>query len=445
MKTDQVLLRGRILSFNAEPQGPEDHAAYRYIEDGAILISSGMIRATGAFDQLSRQAPSVPVADHRPHLLMPGFIDTHIHYPQVQVIASWGAQLLDWLNDYTFPEETRFADPAHAEAMAEWLMAQLCAHGTTTAVAYASVHETSAEAFFTAAARRNMRMIGGKVMMDRNAPEALRDTPQTGYDASKRLIARWHGTGRAGYAITPRFAITSSPEQLEMAGALTAEHPECHVQTHLSENRDEIAYTLSLYPEAPDYLGVYERYGLLGPKTLLGHSIHLEPREIDLLAETGARPVFCPTSNLFLGSGLFDEAGLRARGICNAVATDVGAGTSYSMLQTLNEAYKVLQLQGQKLHPLNAFHWITRGNAVALGLEDRIGTLEPGTEADIVVLDSSATEPMALRMQRAETLSEELFVLQMLGDDRAVAETYVAGLPQKHAVTRAPRPALQPA
>ncbi|WP_289155214.1 guanine deaminase [uncultured Salipiger sp.] len=445
MKTDQVLMRGRILSFTAEPQGPEDHAAYSYIEDGAILIGGGLIRATGSYDKLSRQAPAVPVIDHRPHLLMPGFIDTHIHYPQVQVIASWGAQLLDWLNAYTFPEETRFADPAHAERMADWLLGQLCAHGTTTAVAYASVHEASAEALFAAAARRDMRMITGKVMMDRNAPEALRDTPQAGYDASKRLIARWHGKGRAGYAITPRFAITSTPEQLEMAGALAAEHPGCHVQTHLSENRDEIAYTLSLYPEAPDYLGVYERYGLLGPKALLGHSIHLEPREIDLLAETGAKPVFCPTSNLFLGSGLFDDAGLRGRGICNAIATDVGAGTSYSMLQTLNEAYKVLQLQGQKLHPLRAFHWITRGNALALGLEDRIGTLEPGTEADIVVLDSSATEPMALRMLRAETLSEELFVLQMLGDDRAVAETYVAGVPQERGAVRVRQPDLQPA
>ncbi|NDV98765.1 guanine deaminase [Salipiger sp. PrR002] len=445
MKTDQVLLRGRILSFTAEPQGPEDHAAYRYIEDGAILIAGGIIRGTGSYDQLARQAPSVPVVDHRPHLLMPGFIDTHIHFPQVQVIASWGAQLLDWLNSYTFPEETRFADPAHAEAMADWFMTQLCAHGTTSAVAYASVHETSAEAFFSAAARRDMRMITGKVMMDRNAPEALRDTPQSGYDATKRLISRWHGKGRASYAITPRFAITSSPEQMEMAGALTAEHPECYVQTHLSENRDEIAYTLSLYPEAPDYLGVYERYGLLGPKALLGHSIHLEPREIDLLAETGAKPVFCPTSNLFLGSGLFDDAGLRGRGITNAIATDVGAGTSYSMLQTLNEAYKVLQLQGQKLHPLRAFHWITRGNAVALGLQDKIGTLEPGTEADIVVLDSAATEPMALRMQRAGTLSEELFVLQMLGDDRAVTETYVAGTPQKIGARAAQQPALQPA
>ena len=431
--TDQVLLRGRVLTFTAEPADADDRAAYRYIEDGAILIADGIIRVVGDHALLSRQAHGVPVVDHRPHLLMPGFIDTHIHFPQVQVIASWGAQLLDWLNGYTFPEETRYADPALAAQMAEWLMGQLCAHGTTTAVAYCSVHEGSAEAFFTAAARRNMRMIGGKVLMDRNAPEALRDTAQSGYDATKRLIAKWHGKGRAGYAITPRFAITSTPEQMEAAGALASEHPGCHVQTHLSENRDEIRFTLDLYPEAPDYLGVYDHYGLLGPKTLLGHSIHLEPREIDLLAETGSKPVFCPTSNLFLGSGLFDDAGLRARGITNAIATDVGAGTSYSMLQTLNEGYKVLQLQGQKLHPLRAFHWITRGNAVALGLEDRIGTLEPGTEADIVVLDSAATEPMALRMQRARSLSEELFVLQMLGDDRAIAETYVAGVPQKHA------------
>jgi guanine deaminase len=351
----------------------------------------------------------------------------------VQVIASWGEQLLDWLSNYTFPEETRFADPAHAGAMAGRFLDQLTAHGTTTAAAFCSVHPGSAEALFAEAARRDMRMIAGKVMMDRNAPEGLTDTPQQGYDDSKALIDRWHGRGRALYAISPRFAITSTQAQLEAAGALAAEHPGCYVQTHLSENRDEIAYTLSLYPEAPDYLGVYERHGLLGPRSLLGHAIHLEPREIGVIAETGAKPVFCPTSNLFLGSGLFDDAGLRARGIANGIATDIGAGTSYSMLQTLNESYKVLQLQGQKLHPLRAFHWITRGNAAALGLEDRIGTLAPGSEADIVVLDARATDAMRLRMARAETLAEELFVLQIMGDDRAVAETYVAGRARKSA------------
>lgn len=430
-KTDRTLLRGRVLTFHATPADETDTAAYTYIEDGAVLISGGMIEATGDYARLRAQAPDAAVTDHRPHLLLPGFIDTHIHFPQVQVIASWGAQLLDWLNGYTFPAEVEYADPAHAARMAAAFYDQLIAHGTTSAAAFCSVHKTSAEAFFEEAQRRDMRMIGGKVMMDRNAPEGLTDTPQSGYDDSKALIEAWHGKGRGLYAITPRFAITSTPAQMEAVGALAAAHPECYVQTHLSENRDEIAFTKSLYPQAPDYLGVYERYGLLSDKSLLGHSIHLEPREIEVLAATGAHPVFCPTSNLFLGSGLFDDAGLRAREITNAIATDVGAGTSYSMLATLNEAYKVLQLQGQKLHPLAAFHWITRGNACVLGLQDRIGTLEAGTEADIVVLNPRATEAMALRAEKARTLSEELFILQIMGDDRAVAEVYVSGRASK--------------
>lgn len=431
MTSQQTLLRGRVLDFRAEPQGPEDTGAYDYIEDGALLLEAGRILAKGSFSDVSAQAAGAKVIDHRPHILMAGFIDTHLHFPQVQVVASWGSQLLDWLNNYTFPEETRFADSGHSTAMAGAFMDLLTAHGTTTAVAYCSVHKASAEAYFDAAAARNMRMIGGKVMMDRNAPDGLRDTPISGYDDSKALIARYHGQGRGMYAITPRFAITSTPAQLEMAGALVQEHPDCYVQTHLSENHDEIAYTAELYPQARDYLDVYQSNGLLSDKMLLGHSIHLKPREIDALVETGARPVFCPTSNLFLGSGLFDDAGLRARGITNTIATDIGAGTSYSMLQTLNEGYKVLQLQNQPLHPLRAFHWITRGNAVALGLQDKIGTLDTGTEADIVVLNARATPAMELRMQRAETLSEELFVLQMLGDDRAIAQTYVAGQPMK--------------
>jgi guanine deaminase len=425
----RTLLRGRVLDFLREPQGPGDADDLRYIEDGAIVTEHGLIAAVGDYADLRGTAERE--IDHRPCLLMAGFIDTHIHFPQVQVIASWGAQLLDWLNGYTFPAEIGFSDPDHAARMATAFFDLLVAHGTTTAVAFCSVHRTSVEAYFAEAARRNMRMIGGKVLMDRNAPEALRDTPQTGYDDSKALIADWHGRGRALYAIAPRFAITSTPEQLELAGALAAEHPDCHVETHLSENRAEIAYTAELYPEARDYTDVYARFGLLGPKTLLGHAIHLSERELGALAEAGAHPVFCPTSNLFLGSGLFDDAGLRARGLVSAIATDVGGGTSYSMLRTLDEGYKVLQLGGQSLHPYRAFYWITRGNAVALGLEDRIGTLAPGSEADIVVLDARATPASALRMAAAGSLAEELFVLQMLGDDRAVAETYVAGVPQK--------------
>ena len=289
------------------------------------------------------------------------------------------------------------------------------------------MHPESVDAYFAEAVRRNMAMAGGKVMMDRNAPEAVRDTPQSSYDQSKSLIARWHGAGRALYAISPRFAITSTPEQMEMAGTLAAEHPDCYIQTHLSENHGEIALTRELYPWARDYLDVYERYGLLGPRSLFGHCIHLEDREKSAMAETGSIAVFCPTSNLFLGSGLYDEAGLRDLGVRRAIATDVGGGTNYSMLRSLDEGYKILQLRGQSLSPLNSFYWTTLGNARALGLEDKIGTLEMGTEADIVVLDSRATSAMALRMETVGTLSEELFVLQTLGDDRAVVETYSAG------------------
>ncbi|RNF35508.1 guanine deaminase [Paracoccus methylarcula] len=423
----QQLIRGRVLGFHADPSETDDN--HRYIEDGAILIEDGRILAVDEYAALAR--PGVTEIDHRPHLIMPGFIDPHIHFPQVQVIASWGAQLLDWLNTYTFPEEARFADPDHAARMAGLFLDHLTAHGTTTGVAFCSVHATSAEALFAAAEARDMAMVAGKVMMDRNAPDSVLDTPQQGYDDSKRLLEKWHGRGRQRYAITPRFAITSTPEQMEATGALARECPDCHVQTHLSENIEEIEFTLSLYPKARDYLDIYEKYGLLSDRLLLGHSIHLREREIARMAETGSRAVFCPTSNLFLGSGLFDEAGLRAAGIVSGIATDVGGGTSYSMLQTLNEGYKILQLRGQKLHPLQAFHWATRGNALALGMQDRIGTLEPGSDADLVVLDARATEAMALRMERAEALSEELFILQIMGDDRSVAQVYVAGKPRK--------------
>lgn len=425
----QQLIRGRVLGFHADPAETDDNHLYH--EDGAILIEDGRILAVG--DHASLAQPGLPEIDHRPHLILPGFIDPHIHFPQVQVVASWGAQLLDWLMTYTFPEEARFADPDHATRMAGLFLDQLTANGTTCAVAFCSVHATSAEALFTAAEARNMAMVAGKVMMNRNAIPAVQDSPQQGYDDSKALIARWHGRGRQRYAITPRFAITSTPEQMEATGALAREHPDCHIQTHMSENLAEIDLTLSLYPKARDYLDVYETYGLLSERLLLGHCIHLRAREIARMAETGSRAIFCPTSNLFLGSGLFDEAGLRAAGITSGIATDIGGGTSYSMLTTLAEGYKVLQLRGQKLHPFAAFHWGTRGNAVALGMEDRIGTLAPGSDADLVVLDSRATPAMALRAERARTLAEELFILQVMGDDRAVAQTYVAGRAMKAA------------
>jgi guanine deaminase len=422
------VLRGRVLRFLTEPAGIGDTASYAYDEDGAILVRDGRVAAVGPAEAvLAKAGPGAEVVDHRPHLLMPGFIDAHIHMPQAQVIASWGAQLLDWLNTYTFPAESEFSDPAHAARIAGGFLDLLLAHGTTTAVAYCSSHPASVDAYFTAAEARGLRMIGGKVMMDRNCPEGVRDTAQASYDDSKALIGRWHGHGRSLYAISPRFAITSTPEQMAMAQALVAEHPDLHMQTHLSENRDEIDFTLSLYPKARDYLDVYESYGLLGPKSLFGHAIHLSDRETAAMAATGSVAVFCPTSNLFLGSGLYDKVGLREKGVRRAIATDVGGGTSYSMLRTLDEGYKVLALRGQKLDPLKAFWWITRGNAEALGLADTIGTLAVGTEADIVVLDCRATPAMALRAETFRSLPEELFLLETLGDDRTIAATYVAG------------------
>ena len=422
-----TLLRGRTLSFRDIPRSHTDEASYIYHEDGAVAVKDGLIAASGSYLQVIERFPDADIIDHRPNLILPGFIDTHLHFPQGQVIGSFGTKLLDWLNTYTFVEEQKFADSGHCERMAGHFFDNLLRNGTTTAVAYCSVHKASADAFFAEAGRRNLRMIGGKVMMDRNAPDALCDTPQSAYDDSKQLIADWHGRGRALYAISPRFAITSTPTQLEMAQALKADHPECYLQTHLSENHAEIKLTLELYQSARDYLDVYEMYGLLGDSSLFGHCLHLGDRERAAMAQTGSVAVFCPTSNLFLGSGLFDEDGLRAQGVRTAIATDIGGGTSYSMLKTLDEAYKVLQLRNQVLNPLKSFCMITLGNARALQLEHQIGTLEQGSEADIVVINPHATPAMALRMETVRSLAEELFVVQTMADDRAIAAVYAAG------------------
>ena len=434
----ETLLRGRTLSFLRWPDSTDDHAAYAYEEDGGLLLRDGKIVAAGSYADVSRKAgEGAKRIDHRPHLLLPGFIDAHAHFPQMQVIASYGAELLDWLNKYTFPEETRFIDAQHGRRIARLFLDEMVRHGTTTVAAYCSVHKESAQAFFAEAHDRNMLTIAGKVMMDRNAPEGVLDTPQSGYDDTRALIAEWHGKGRQHYAVTPRFAITSTPEQMEMAGALMREFPDLHMQTHLSENHAEIAFTRELYPWSRDYTDVYEHYGLLGKKALFGHCIHLSEREADALSDSGSVAVFCPTSNLFLGSGLFDYQRYRSRdkAVRIAAATDVGGGTNYSMLRTMDEGYKVIALNGEKLNPFASFWQITRGNAEALSIADRVGTLDAGTDADIVVLDSRATPAMRLRMETVETLAEELFLMQTLGDDRAVAEVYVAGRPAKSSLT----------
>jgi guanine deaminase len=425
-----TVLRGRVLTFVDQPKSIDDTASYRYTEDGAVVVGpDGRIIMIGDFNP--KAAAHHKVIDHRPNLIMPGFVDPHIHMPQMQVIGSYAANLMEWLNTYTFAEEQKFGDEAHAGRIASRFLDEMIRNGTTTASAYCSVHPQSADAYFAEATRRNMLMLGGKVMMDRNAPAALCDTPQRGYDETKAGIAPWHGKGRNRYVISPRFAITSSPAQLEMAEALAREFPDLHIQTHVDENVGEIALAKELYPNLPDYLGIYERYHLLGPKTLLGHCIHLTEREVEVLAATRSVAVWCPTSNLFIGSGLFDRDRLARAGVRIGVATDVGGGTSYSMLRTLDEGYKVLQARGQRLNPLTSFYMMTLGNSRALSLEDEIGSLAAGRAADLVVLDARATPQMALRMETVETLWGELFLLQTCGDDRAVVETYVMGKAMK--------------
>jgi guanine deaminase len=423
-------IRGRLLTFLRAPRDAGDAQSYRYIEDGIILVRDGRIEAVGPADELAARLPrGMPVEHHADALIMPGFIDPHIHYPQTQVIASYGAQLLEWLEKYTFVEEQKFGNPEHAARNAEFFLDELARNGTTTALAYCTVHPVSAEALFAAAHRRNAGMIAGNAIMDRNGPPGLLAPAPSAIADSRALIRRWHGTGRQRYAVTPRFAITSTEGQLAAAGALLTEFPTVLMQTHLAENHNEIATVKRLFPDDASYTAVYERFGLLGPRSLFGHCIHLDHTEVALLRDTQSVAVFCPTSNLFIGSGLFDYDRLAAAGVRIALATDVGGGTSYSMLRTAAEAYKVMQLRGQNLPALSAFDLMTRGNAAALGLDGEIGTIAPGAFADLVALDARATAAMAHRMDVTRDLEEELFVLMTMGDDRAVRQTYIAGRP----------------
>jgi guanine deaminase len=422
--TERLIL-GQILRLDADPacSGPD---AVAHDRRGALRIKDGMIAEIGTAQALRAAHPDMPVDDHGDHLIVPGFIDAHAHYPQTAIIASWGKRLIDWLETYTFPEEMRFSDPAYAADVAERYLDLLLAHGTTTVCSYCTIHPQSVDAFFTAAEARGMRVLAGKTCMDRDtAPEGLRDTAISAYDDSKALLQRWHGRGRLSYVITPRFSPTSTEAQLAALGALWAEHPDCLMQTHISEQTDEIAWVKTLYPDARDYLDTYEAHGLLGPNGLYGHAIHLEPREIDRLSEVGAALVHCPTSNTFIGSGLFDM-GLRAR-LRVGLATDTGGGSSFSMLRTMAAAYEIAQLRGTALHPSELLWLATGASAEALGLGDRIGRLAEGYEADLTVLDLASTPAIAQASTRAGDIWQALFPTIMMGDDRAVAATYVAG------------------
>ena len=407
---------------------PGEHgevSGYETFDDGLLIVGGERIEAAGRYADLSDSIDDGDVTDLRGHLIVPGLIDCHVHFPQLDIIASYGERLLDWLERYAYPAEMRYADGDYARAAAEFFLDELLANGTTSAVVFATVHKVSADALFEAADRRGMRLIAGKVLMDTDVPEALADDAESGYADSRDLIERWHGKGRLGYAITPRFALSSSEAQLEAAGRLAAEFPDTWVHTHLAENHDEIDAVHRRFPWSDTYLGVYDRFGLLRQRSLFAHCLHLEDDDRARMAEKGGAAAFCPTSNLFLGSGLFDLRAMNEASVPVGIATDVGGGTSLSMLRTMSAAYKVLALSHQTLPASRALYLATLGAARALNLDDVIGNLEPGKEADFVVLDPDATPITAHRS--GNSLEETLFTLMMIGDDRHVAATAIAG------------------
>ena len=426
---ENLVLKGQTLSFADDPflVGPE--AAVEHYSDGAVWMQDGLIRGVGPAMEILDTATGATVVDYGDYLITAGFVDCHAHYPQLPIIASYGEHLLAWLEKYTFPIERRFNDPGYARAAADLFLDECLRNGITTSSVYATVHSSSVDAFFEAATERNLRMACGKVLMDRNAPEELCDTAESGYEQSKALIGKWHQVDRCVYAITPRFAPTSTPAQLEAAGELWKEHPDALVQTHLSENAKEITWVAELFPEAPDYFGVYEHFGLTGPGAIFGHAIHLTEREQAALRQSGSAIAHCPTSNTFIGSGLFDMAGLRegAQPVIVGLATDVAGGSSMSMFDVMRTAYEISQLRGYSLHPAKAWYLASVGSAKAMQLDDRIGNLAPGFEADVTVIDLVSTPLIEQRMAGADTLWDALFAQMILADDRAIRATYAQG------------------
>ncbi|MBD1874665.1 guanine deaminase [Nodosilinea sp. FACHB-131] len=429
-----VALRGALLDCVGDPFYAPEAQAMRYIPDGLLVVQDGYIAALGSYEELAPTLGNIPIRNYTGKLITPGFIDTHIHYPQTGMIAAYGEQLLEWLNRYTFPTEGKFVDADYARSVAELFLDELLKNGTTTALVFAAVFPQSVDAFFEAAEGRHLRMISGKVMMDRNAPDYLCDTAQSSYDESKALIEKWHNRGRLLYAVTPRFAATSTEAQLKLAAQLLDEFPDVYLHTHLSENVSEVAWIQAMFPQYLGYLDVYDQTGLVRERSLFAHGVQLTDAEFQRLSEAKAAISFCPTSNLFLGSGLFriEQAKNPEHPVKLGLGTDVGAGTSFSMLQTTNEAYKVAQLRGQKLSAFKALFLATLGGARALCLEDKLGSFDPGKEADFVVLDPQATSLLALRNEKGipetlEELADVLFSLVIMGSDRAVTATYIMG------------------
>ncbi|MDH3620768.1 MAG: guanine deaminase [Gammaproteobacteria bacterium] len=421
-------LRASVMHCLADPGEESEASAWEYFDDGLLVIDAGHVVNAGDAASLLGELPAgTQVQDFSGKLIVPGFIDCHVHFPQLDIIGSYGAQLLDWLNQYAFPEEAKFSDPDHAREVARVFIDELLANGTTTALVFGTVHAHSADAIFEAAEAKGMRLIAGKVLMDSNCPPELRDDAETGYAESKALIERWHGKGRLGYAITPRFALTSSREQLAAAGRLASEFPDVWVHTHLAENMDEVEEIARLFPDSRSYLDVYEQYKLLRPRAVFAHCLHMDEQDRGNMASMGGAAAFCPTSNLFLGSGLFDLEAMREAGIRCGLGTDVGGGTSLSLLRTASEAYKVLHLQEHALPATRALYLATLGAAEALYLDDKIGNFAPGKEADFVVLNYEGSNLTKRRIAAAKTIEEKLFALMTLADDRNIAATYVNG------------------
>jgi len=429
VKVDKIqIFRAEILHCLADPAEVGDDISYEYFPDGLMIVKSGLVEAVGPAVELLAGLPAdVSVIHYQNGLIVPGFVDCHLHYPQTEMIASYGEQLLEWLETYTFPTEREFDDPVKAGDVAEFFLDELMRNGTTSALVFGTVHKQSVDAFFTAARTRRLRMICGKVLMDRNAPDYLTDTPESGYHDSRELVERWHGVDRLHYAVTPRFAPTCSNEQLAMAGKLLAEYPDLYLHTHLAENSSEVEWVKELFPDRSGYLDVYAHHGLLTRRSIFAHCLHLSDDEFQLMHESGSGVAFCPTSNLFLGSGLFDLAKAEDLKVRVGLATDIGAGTSFSLLQTISDLYKTQQLRNHRLTPFKSLFLATLGGARILDLDGLIGNFEPGKEADFVVLDYGATPLLSRRLKRCKKLIEKLFVLQMLGDDRLVKSVRVLG------------------
>ncbi len=419
--------RASIVDFIANPF-IEGEKSYRYFKDGLLIVEDGHVTACGDYASLYKTlSAEIEVIDYSAYLIMPGFIDTHVHYPQTDIIASHATQLLDWLERYTFPAESKFANNDIAAETADFFIQQLLCNGTTSAMVFPTIHPQSVDAIFEAALQRNMRLISGKVMMDRHAPDYLCDSAQSSYDDSLSLINKWHKQERLLYAVTPRFAPTSTEQQLKVAQQLVNEFSDVYLQSHVAESPGEVEWVKQLFPWSRSYLDVYDHYGLLGKRSVYAHCIYLDNMDRECLAKSGTAISFCPTSNLFLGSGLFDLRSTLEQDLQLGMGTDVGGGTSFSMLKTLHEAYKVSQLKGYNMSPLQSFYMATLGSAKSLYLDHKLGNFETAKEADFIVIDPNATPLMQRRMSHCEGLEDELFALMILGDDRNIKATYIMG------------------